>query len=109
MDLLQSAHFLASAYVAVVLLRGHEQILLVPILRPVVKCGQQALSIFTSGIVLSYVGGMIFDHAGTGFRVQLAVNGITFGLLIAIAYGVAWFKNAPLKHRGGAAAVFSGP
>src|SRR5258708_29112487 len=108
MDLLQYAHFLASAYVVVVLLRGHEQILLVLVLRPVVKCGQQALSIFTSGIVLSYVGGMVFDHAGTGFRVQLLVNGITFGLLIAIAYGVAWFKNAPWKRRGGGAAAVAG-
>ncbi len=99
MDPLQYVHFLASVYVVLVLLKGHEQILLTPPLRPLVKCGQQALSIFTSGMVLSYIGGMIFDHEGTGALVQIAVNGVTFGLLVAIAYGVAWFKAAPWKRR----------
>jgi poly(3-hydroxybutyrate) depolymerase len=100
MDPLQYIHFLASVYVMLVLLKGREQILLTPPLRPFVKCGQQALSIFTSGMVLSYIGGMVFDHSGTGALVQLAVNGVTFGLLFAIGYGVAWFKAAPWKRRG---------
>ena len=103
MDLLQYVHFLASAYVAIVLLKGHEDALYAPALRPVVKCGQQALSIFISGLVLSYIGGIIFDHWGTGLSEQLVVNGITFALLVAIAYGVAWFKATPWKER----AVFS--
>jgi poly(3-hydroxybutyrate) depolymerase len=99
MDPMQYVHFLASVYVVLVLLKGREQILLTPLLRPFVKCGQQALSIFTSGMVLSYIGGMIFDHEGTGAIVQLVVNGVTFALLFAIAYGVAWFKAAPWKRR----------
>ncbi len=101
MDVLQYVHFLASAYVVLVLLKGREQVLLTPVLKPIVKCGQQALSIFTSGMVLSYVGGMIFDHEGTGFLPQVIVNGVTFALLVAIAYGVAWFKAAPWKRRAG--------
>jgi hypothetical protein len=103
MDLLQYAHFLASAYVALVIVRGREWVLLTPWLRPFVKCGQQALSIFTSGMVLSYIGGMIFDHEGTGLWAQLWVNAVAFALLFAIGYGVAWFKNAPWKRRAGAA------
>src|SRR5579862_1248670 len=103
MDPMQYIHFLASVYVVLVLLKGREQILLTPPLKPFVKCGQQALSIFTSGMVLSYIGGMVFDHQGTGALVQIAVNGVTFGLLFAIAYGVAWFKAAPWKRRAGAA------
>ena len=99
MDPLQYAHFLASAYVVLVLLKGREQILLSPPLKPIVKCGQQALSIFTSGMVLSYIGGMVFDHRGTGPMIQILVNTVTFALLIAIAYGVAWFKAAPWKRR----------
>jgi hypothetical protein len=97
MDLLQYVHFLASVYVALVILEGREQVLLTPVLKPFVKCGQQALSIFTSGMVLSYIGGMIFDHQGTGLLTQLWVNAIAFGLLFAIGYGVAWFKRAPWK------------
>ena len=103
MDLLQYAHFLASAYVALVLLKGREQVLLKPWLKPFVKCGQQALSIFTSGMVLSYIGGMIFDHEGIGLWPQLWVNAVAFALLFAIGYGVAWFKNAPWKRRAAAA------
>ncbi|HXP13328.1 MAG TPA: OpgC domain-containing protein [Stellaceae bacterium] len=99
MDPMQYVHFLASAYVAVALLKGRERILLSVPLKPFFKCGQQALSIFTSGMVLSYIDGMVFDHAGTGALVQLAVNGLSFGLLFAIAYGVAWFKAAPWKRK----------
>jgi hypothetical protein len=101
MDLLQYAHFLASAYVALVLLKGREQILLTPWLKPFVKCGQQALSIFTSGMVMSYIGGMAFDREGTGFLTQVWVNAVAFALLFAIGYGVAWFKQAPWKRRVG--------
>lgn len=104
MDLLQYVHFLASAYVALAILKGREWVLLTPWLKPFVKCGQQALSIFTSGMVLSYIGGMIFDHQGTGIVTQLWVNAIGFGLLFAVGYGVAWFKRAPWK-RGVAMAM----
>jgi hypothetical protein len=99
LDLLQYVHFLASVYVVVVLLKGREKILLIPGLRPFVKCGQQALAVFLSGMVLSHIGGMIFDHAGTGAGVQLAVNGISFGVLFGIAYGVAWVKSTPWKRQ----------
>jgi hypothetical protein len=99
LDLLQYAHFLASAYVAVVILKGRETILLSPPLRPFVKCGQQALAVFLSGMVLSHIGGMIFDHLGTDAAIQLAVNGVSFALLFIVAYGVAWFKGAPWKRR----------
>jgi hypothetical protein len=97
LDLIQYVHFLATAYLAVYWLQGREAVLLAPGLRVLVKCGQQALSIFLSGIVLSDIGGMVFDHIGTGLRAQLAVNIICFALLIAIAYTVAWFKAAPWK------------
>jgi poly(3-hydroxybutyrate) depolymerase len=103
MDPLQYGHFLASAYVALALLKGRERILLTPWFKPFVKCGQQALSIFTSGMVLSYIGGMIFDHEGTGLVTQLWVNAIAFALLFAIGYSVAWFKQAPWKRRIGVA------
>ncbi|MGO9786707.1 MAG: OpgC family protein [Stellaceae bacterium] len=99
MDPMQYVHFLASAYVAVALLKGRERSLLSAPLKPFFKCGQQALSIFTSGMVLSYIDGMVFDHAGTGALVQILVNGLSFFLLFAIAYGVAWFKAAPWKRK----------
>jgi hypothetical protein len=99
LDLLQYVHFLASAYIAVIILKGREAVLLGPALKPFVKCGQQALAVFLSGMVLSHIGGMIFDHRGTGLAAQLAVNGVSFALLFAVAYGVVWFKGTPWKRR----------
>lgn len=100
LDLMQYLHFLASAYVVLVILKGREDILLAPPLRPFVKCGQQALAVFVSGMVLSHLGGMVFDHAGTGWRVQVAVNAVCFGLLFAVAFGIAWIKSTPWKGPG---------
>jgi len=97
LDPIRYLHFLATAYVTIRLLRGREHYLLSEPLRPIVKCGQQALSIFICGMVLSHIGGMVFDHIGIGFGPQVLVNGITLPLLVAIAHGVAWFKNAPWK------------
>jgi hypothetical protein len=105
LDPMQYAHFLAEAYVVTVLLLGREQILLSPPLRPFVKCGQQALSIYVSCETLAQAGGMVFDHAGTGWRVQIAVNGAAFAMLFAIGYGVAWAKRAPWKRPQPAAPV----
>ena len=63
----------------------------------IMRLAAWAIAIFTSGIVLFYVGGMVFDHASTGAPLQLAINGASFGLLFAIAYGVALFIAAPWK------------
>jgi hypothetical protein len=100
LDVLQYLHFLASVYVVLVLLRGREEILLAPPLRPFVKCGQQALAVFVSGMVLSHAGGMVFDHAGTGWRAQIAVNVVCFALLFGVARLVAWIKSTPWKGPG---------
>jgi hypothetical protein len=109
LDLLQYVHFLASAYVAVVILKGRETILLTPVLRPFVKCGQQALAVFLSGMVLSHIGGMMFDHVGIEAEMQLLVNGISFAALFAVAYTVAWFKATPWKRRAVPAAPVAAP
>ena len=97
LDLLQYVHFLASAYVAVVILKGREQVLLSPALRPFVKCGQQALAIFLTGTALSLLGGMAFDQAGDGAAMQIIVNAVCFGAMFAVGYGVAWVKSTPWK------------
>ncbi|HLY58743.1 MAG TPA: OpgC domain-containing protein, partial [Stellaceae bacterium] len=94
-DPLQYLHFIASAYVVVVLLKGHEEVLHRPVFRPIVKCGQQALSVFLSGILLADLGGLAFDVLGDGWVQQIAVNAACFAATIAIAYTVAWMKSAP--------------
>lgn len=92
-------HFLALAYVTVTALQGREHWLTTRLAAPIVKCGQQALSVFVLGIVLSWVGGMVYDQAGTALWVQIAVNGGGFALLIGCAYLVGWYKATPWKRR----------
>lgn len=94
-DPLQFLHFLASAYVVVVLLKGRLHLIQGPLARPIVRCGQQALSVFLSGIVLADLGGLAFDRLGDGLAAQIAVNGLAFALTFAVAYGVAWVKSVP--------------
>lgn len=99
LDLLAYAHFLATAYVAVQLLKGREHVLLGRLTKPVFTCGQQALSVFAAGIVLSQLAGLAFDLLGTGILAQVMVNAGGFLALVATSYTVAWFKAPPWKQR----------
>jgi len=95
LDPLQVLHFFATAYVAVYVLIDRLHLIQHDYVRPMVKCGQQALSLFLAGILLADVGGMAFDRLGAGLGAQVLVNGVCFAVLFAIAYGVAWIKSAP--------------
>ena len=95
LDPLQYLHFIASAYVAVYLLRGRLHLIQGAVVRPIVRCGQQSLAVFLSGIVLAHIGGMAFDGLGTGPAAQVALNVVGFGVTLAVAHGVAWIKSAP--------------
>lgn len=95
LDPLRVIHFLATAYLAITLLQGHERVLLRPAFRVFVKCGQQALPTFLAGIIVAILGGIAFDVVGTGFAAQVVVNAASFAILIANAYLVGWFKAKP--------------
>ncbi len=95
LDPLRVIHFLATAYLAITLIQGHEQSLLHPVFRVFVKCGQQALPTFLAGIIVAILGGIAFDLVGTGFLAQAGVNVASFAILIANAYLVGWFKAKP--------------
>lgn len=95
LDPLQILHFFATAYVAVYVLIDRLHLIQHDYVRPMVKCGQQALSLFLAGILLADLGGMAFDRLGSDLGAQLLVNGVCFAAMFAIAYGVAWIKAAP--------------
>lgn len=95
LDMLQYLHFLALAYVVVRAVDGRLHWLSAGWARPIVACGRQALSVFLSGILLAYVGGLGFAAWGTDPGAQLGVNALLFAATLAVAYGVAWMKAAP--------------
>lgn len=109
LDPLRYLHFMASAYVVVVLLQGRLHLIQGPWARPLIKCGQQALAVFLAGILLADVGGIAFDHLGTGLAAQLVVNAVGFAVTFAFAYAVAWVKSAPWSQERRPPAHIAGP
>jgi hypothetical protein len=62
--------------------------------RPVIICGQQSLYIFCLGIVLSVLGHFLLAEFSGGFLMQIGVNLIGVGAMIAVALLLNWFKTA---------------
>lgn len=98
-DLWRYTHFLATAQLAIVMLRGREHLLLERACRPIVKCGQQALPVFLSGMVLSHACSILLIKLGGGVAAQTALSLAGIVALIGIARLVAWFKRAPWKRQ----------
>lgn len=76
-------HFLASAYVALVLVEPVKARL--ADFHPVILVGQQALATFMASIILAWTGGMVLDQIGRGVAETALVNLAGFAGLIAVA------------------------
>lgn len=96
---LRILQLLAMAYMAVYILEGRHHWLQITAFKPIVKCGQQALSVFVFGMILSRVAGFAIDHMGDGAFSLLLVNLGGFAILIGVAYLVAFYKSQPWKKR----------
>jgi hypothetical protein len=62
--------------------------------RPFVLIGQQGLPVFCAGIFLSFLGRLAVEW-WEGWTVQLAVNAVGLGAMVAIAAAVAWSDAKP--------------
>ena len=94
---LRLAHFLALAYVAVQLVGPAGRRLKGRAVAVVSKVGQQTLAVFVTGMVTAQLLGMALDHTGRDPLTTAAANLAGFGVLIAVAYAVSWFKAAAPK------------
>lgn len=97
-------HFLASAYVALVLVEPVKSRLAA--IRPVILVGQQALATFIASILIAWTGGMVLDAIGRGMFATAAVNLAGFAGLMIVALVARGYKGggtgraAPLKPAG---------
>jgi hypothetical protein len=98
LGVLRWLHFLCLAYLAVFFLKGRERVLDGKLAEPFVKTGQQALPVFVTGMTLSLLAGMALDVWGRGFVSIAAVNAAGIGILMLLAYVVAWFKSQPWRN-----------
>ncbi len=108
---LRYVHFLATAYVAWVLVgpkgarimpRSGGNILSVIwsyVLAAIMKVGQQSLAVFITSMFLARLLGALFDQVGRTHFTMAWVNALGIALVIALAYGVGWFKSQPWKKR----------
>ncbi len=61
------------------------------------KVGQQSLAVFMVSMVLSIFVGFILDQTGNSAGPVALCNLLGWAFLVAVAYGVSWFKSQPWK------------
>ncbi len=109
--ILRYVHFLATAYVAWMLVgpRGDHIRTLggngllgriwQPVLAAIMKVGQQSLAVFIASMFLARLLGVLFDLFGRSHFTMLWVNLLGFALIIGVAYGASWFKSQPWRKK----------
>ena len=109
--ILRYVHLLATAYIAWVLV-GAKGANIMPgdsgrmlsvlwsyILAAIMKVGQQSLAVFITSMFLARMLGVLFDQVGRSYVTMAWVNALGFAVIIALAYGVGWFKTQPWKKK----------
>jgi hypothetical protein len=83
LNILLYLHFLASAYVALVLIDPVKHRLAEA--RPIILVGQQALASFIASILLAWMGGMLLDQIGRGVLATAFANLAGFAGILVVA------------------------
>jgi hypothetical protein len=106
LDILRLAHFLALAYLVVLLVPAGSRFLTWRVAAPLIRCGQHSLEIFCLGVFLSFTGHMLLVEFSSGLPAQVAVSLAGIALMIAMAYYLSWYRRS---ERRAAAARTSPP
>ena len=61
--------------------------------KPVVKCGQQSLEVFSVGIYLSFIGYFVLETTSNGIVVRLLIGAADISVMTAVAYYRSWSKR----------------
>ncbi|MEQ9812752.1 MAG: OpgC domain-containing protein [Azospirillaceae bacterium] len=97
--ILRYVHFLAAAYLVVVLLKGREHWLSSRFGRPVMQCGKQSLPVFLFAMAISRYAGIVLDHTDREPWQAILVNAGAIAVLISIAYLIGFLKKEPWRQR----------
>ncbi|MEM6761134.1 MAG: OpgC domain-containing protein [Pseudomonadota bacterium] len=110
--ILRYLHFLALAYLCWIAVGEAGKRILPPqtggvlaelwrrMLAVIMKVGQQSLAVFITSMFLARLLGVALDVLGRNSLFnQLLVNLTGFAILIAVAYGVGWFKSQPWRKK----------
>ncbi|MGE0715452.1 MAG: OpgC domain-containing protein [Alphaproteobacteria bacterium] len=94
LDPLRLVHFLALAYIASRWVSPDAAFLQWRVLRPLVICGQQSLSVFCVGVFLSFTGEFVLLEYDGSLATQVAVGVVGIVLLTLLAALMGWYKAA---------------
>jgi hypothetical protein len=90
-------HFLAMAFLFTLTVPRNWRGFQWPVLRPIVKCGEEWLAVFCSGVFLSFAGHFILITGPNSFAMHVLVSIAGCSIMAAIAYYVSWSKRQDYK------------
>jgi hypothetical protein len=65
-----------------------------PVIRPLIKCGQQSLEVFCVGVFLAVGAHVVLVEVSDAIWMQIVVSVVGIALMTAVAYYRSWSKNA---------------
>ena len=104
-------HFMVLALFATRLIAKNWRGLSWPILRPLIVCGEQSLSVFCAGVFLSLAGHFILVTGSGSLVAQILVSVSGIAIMTLVASYVSWSKrqDRPVSGADGPHALRSGP
>jgi hypothetical protein len=87
---LRLAHFLSLAIVVVRLTPRHWRGLPKPMIKAMIRCGENSLAMYCFSVLLSFMGLVILTQFSSGFAMQATVSVAGIALMIAAANLLAW-------------------
>jgi hypothetical protein len=91
-------HFLALAVIVARLVRHDWRGLSSPLIKAVIRCGENSLAIYCLGVLLSFVALVALRRISDGLPMQIAVS--VAGILVMIVAATAMTRIAKLDRRG---------
>ena len=93
MDVWRLLHFLALAWLVVLLVKPDAAFLGWRLSQLLILCGRHSLHVFCAGIFLSFAGHFILSEIAPGLAAQIAVSVAGMALMVVLAALMTWYKN----------------
>lgn len=101
MDSWRLLHFLALAWLVVLLVKPEAGFLRWRVSGLLILCGQHSLHVFCAGIFLSFAGHFVLSEVSPGLVAQFAVSITGITLMIGLAALMTWYKAVESGRRAG--------
>jgi hypothetical protein len=94
---LRILHFLTMAFLFTGMVPSSRLELCLPLLQPLVKCGQEWLAVFCAGVLLSFAGHLVLINSPDSLSMQILVSLVGILVMTSVAYYVSWSKQQDHK------------